>query len=54
MNELFNYDQNNPGYNWVCDCLCSRSCKTRSVVAREVNFGMAVAYMILAEQRAID
>ena len=24
-----------------------------SVVAREVNFGMAVAFMILAEQRAI-
>ena len=25
-----------------------------SIVAREVNFGMAVAYMISAEQRAIE
>ena len=26
----------------------------RSIVARGVNFGMAVAYMISAEQRAIE
>ena len=32
----------------------SRSCKMWSIVAREVNFGMVVAFMILAEQRAIE
>ena len=34
--------------------MCSRSCKMWSIVAREVNFGMAVAFIISAEQRAIE
>ena len=34
--------------------MCSRSCKMWSIVAREVNFGMAVACMISTEQRATE
>ena len=32
----------------------SRSCKMWSIVAREVNFGMAVAFTVSVEQRAIE
>ena len=38
----------------IRDCLCSRSWEMRSIVARGVNFGMAVAYMISAEQCATE
>ena len=36
--------------------MCSRicSCKMLSIVAREVNFRMAVAFMISAEQRTVE
>jgi hypothetical protein len=35
-------------------CLCSRSWEMWDIVARGVNFGMPVAYMVRAEQRAIE
>ena len=35
-------------------CTSSRGCKMWSVVAREVNFGMKVAFTISAEQRGIE
>ena len=34
--------------------MCSRSWEMRGIVARGVNFGMSVACMISAEQRAIE